>query len=71
MNPYIGAQVALPGGDTGEYIDLTYGLAVGIKFYPWEHGGFNFGLAYNMAQVEGDADDLTDLGLFAGILIKF
>ncbi len=72
MTPYVGAFVATLGGDLGDAYDLSYGAELGVKIYPWEHGGFSAGLGYT--ELKSDAQGLPDadaISLGFGILLKY
>ncbi len=72
VTPYVGAVLATLGGDLGDAYDLTYGAEVGVKIYPWEHGGISVGLGYS--ELKADAQDLPDadsLSLGFGVLLKY
>ncbi len=72
MTPYAGAFVATLGGDLGDLYDLSYGAELGVKIYPWEHGGFSAGLNYT--ELKSDAQGLPDadaISLGFGILLKY
>ena len=72
VTPYVGGVISTLGGDLGDSFDLQYAAEVGIKVYPWEHGGFNVGLGY--FQLTADApglDDADGLNLGIGVLLKY
>jgi hypothetical protein len=70
LNPYVGAQIATVTGDDA-VSDSSYGLTAGVKMYPWENGGFNFGVSYDQFAGDGDNPDSNTINVFAGVLIKF
>ncbi len=71
MHPYLGAEYNMYGGDAGDTFDNSYGLVAGLKFYPWDNAGMNFGLRWASWQGADDNEDATQSQIFGGILIKF
>jgi len=71
MNPYVGAQVYAFGGDLGDVYDTSYGLQAGIKVYPWDHAGFNFGLSWDTLNGKDAFGDGDQTKLFGGVLVKW
>lgn len=71
LNPYLGAFVLGFGGDRGDVFDLGYAAEVGVKVYPWSHGGMVFGLAYRELEGAGGAPNATNVISFGGLSLKF
>jgi hypothetical protein len=71
MNPYLGVNVAMYGGDTGDMYDSSYGVEAGLKLYPWANAGFNFGVRWDNLMGANDIGDGTYTALFGGVLFKF
>jgi len=72
LTPYLGASLATMGGDLGDAYDFSYGVEFGVKVYPFEHGGFSFGLSYS--ELLSDTPGLPDasgINLGAGLLLKY
>jgi hypothetical protein len=70
MNPYVGGFYTFIGGDAGDVWDTSYGLEAGVKLFPWDSGGFNFGVRWS--QLTGDAPaDASGIDAFAGIQLKW
>ncbi len=70
--PYIGVSVATLGGDLGDAYDLEYTAELGVKIYPFEHGGVSAGLGF--FKMQADAPGLADADGFhfgVGLLIKY
>lgn len=72
MTPYIGVGAAYLGGDLGDVFDFQYGASVGLKIYPFAHGGFNIGLAYQRLNAAEDfIDDADGFSVVMGLLLRF
>lgn len=71
LNPYLGAVVVGFGGERGDLFDLGYAAELGVKVYPWSHGGMVFGVAYRELQGAGGARDATHVIAFGGLSLKF
>jgi len=71
LNPYLGAFIVGFGGDRGDVFDLGYGAELGVKVYPWSHGGMVFALAYRELEGAGGVPDATQVLAGAGISLKF
>lgn len=70
--PYVGAALSTLGGDLGDAFDLQYAVEVGVKLYPFDHGGVSIGLGYS--ELKADAPGLPDadaLSLGIGLLLKY
>ncbi len=72
LTPYVGIQLAGLGGDVGDLYNFQYGAEVGLKIYPFEHGGVNVFLAYSeLSADEEGIPDASAFGLGAALLLKF
>ena len=71
MNPYLEAHYQVIGGDAGDVVDSQYGLAVGIKMYPWDNGGFRFGVSWDQLTGADSNPDGDGIVAFAGIQLKW
>jgi hypothetical protein len=71
MNPYVGAQYTFFGGDFGDFYESASGLTAGIKVYPWDNGGFNFGVLWENWSGEDFVEDADVTGLFGGVQLKY
>ncbi|MDH3525759.1 MAG: porin family protein [Acidobacteriota bacterium] len=71
LNAFVGASVVGFGGDRGDLFDLGYGAEVGVKVYPWSHGGLLFVATYRELEGSGGVPDATQVLGFAGIGLKF
>lgn len=71
LNPYVAPLVVKFAGDTEDTFDWGYGVEVGVKVYPWSHGGFLFGLNYVDFQGEIPLLDATQFNMFGGLTVKF
>jgi hypothetical protein len=72
VTPFLGVNVDMLGGDVGDLYDLEYGADVGIKLYPFDHGGVGFSLGYS--KLKADIDGLPDadgLSLGVALLLKY
>ncbi len=70
--PFIGVNLYGMGGDIGDAYDYGYELELGMKMYPWEHGGFTVSATYGSMHADmGDLPDADVLGIRAGLLVKF
>ena len=71
LNPFVSALVLGFGGDLGDAFDLGYGVELGIKAYPWPHGGMLFGVAYRELTGSGRVPDATNILALGGLTLKF
>ncbi len=71
FNPYLGANYIFYTGDIGDIFDSSYGVQGGVKIWPWENAGMNFGMRYQWNTGAGDMAGRDPVHLFAGVLIKF
>ncbi len=71
LNPYLSALVLGFGGDLGDVFDLGYGAELGVKVYPWPHGGMLFGVTYRELTGAGGVPDATNIIAFGGLTLKF
>ena len=70
MNPYLGVNVSTFFGDLFEAANFGYGVEAGIKVWPWDNGGFNFGIGWE--SIDTDFDSTVDtLSAFMGIRLKY
>jgi hypothetical protein len=70
--PYLVGTLEIIGGDGGDLYDTAYGAGGGIKIYPFEHGGFRFGV--NFTKLNSDLPGLPDgdvLSAGGGLLLKW
>ncbi len=70
MNPYLGVNVATFFGDLSDFYNFGYGVEAGIKVWPWDNGGFTFGIGWDSTDTEFDSTDDT-LSAFMGIRLKY
>ena len=72
MVPFIGVDVAFIGGDLGDAYDFGYGVSAGAKYYPYEHVGVIFGIAWqNLTGAENWIDDEDGFNLNVGLSLRF
>jgi hypothetical protein len=70
LSPYLGARVTMLGRQDSAY-KAAYGALAGLKVFPWAHGGFNVELAYDEYERDKAEKNAQQLGLFAGVLLKW
>lgn len=71
LNPYVSAVILGFGGDRGDVFDFGYGAELGLKVYPWPHGGMLFGVTYRQLRGKGGVPDATQFIAFGGLTLKF
>ena len=71
LNPYLSALVLGFGGDLGDVFDLGYAAELGVKVYPWPHGGMLFGVTYRELTGADQVPDATNIIAFGGLTLKF
>lgn len=71
LNPYLGGTFSFFAGDLGDFYDYAYGVEGGLKVWPWQNAGFNFGLSWEELTGADDFEDASSMTLFGGIGIKF
>jgi hypothetical protein len=71
LNPYLAAVILGFAGDLGDIFDLGYGAELGVKLYPWPHGGMLFGVTYRQLDGADRIPDATNTIVFGGLTLKF
>jgi hypothetical protein len=71
LNPFLEGHFLTIGGDAGDVFDNQYGIAGGVKVYPWENGGFDFGVSWDQLKGASSFPDADGFTLFGGILVKW
>ena len=72
VTPFIGAFLGSVEGDVGDVYDLSYGAAVGAKFFVGDSASVNLALSFNtLDSVEGGPEDIDTTALTAGFSIYF
>lgn len=70
LNPYLSALILGFGGDLGDVFDVGYAAELGVKVYPWSHGGMLFGVTYRELTGSSGVPDATHIIAFAGLTLK-
>jgi hypothetical protein len=70
-NPYLGARYLFFFGDQGDLFSDGYGLEGGLKYWPWDNAGFDFGVKYQVWSFDFGSEEMDVLSANAGIRIKF
>ena len=70
--PFIGAFVGTVGGDVGDFYDLSYGAAVGVKFFVGNSASVNLALSFaTLDASEAGFEDIDVTAFTAGFSIYF
>ena len=71
LNPFVSAVILGFGGDLGDVFDFGYGAELGVKVYPWPHGGMLFGVTYRELTGAGGGPDANSFLALGGLTLKF